>query len=228
MAGAVCENDWRLHDNMLISQIIAAAAPTTSRALRRWVFGLGGLGFIPLGLVDSSIIPVPGSMDVLTIVLSARNSDLWVYYAVMATVGSVIGAYVTYRLARRGGKATLGRKVSPRKLERAQKLFGRWGFGALAIAAVLPPPVPIVPVILAAGAMHYSSTKFLSALTMGRIVRYSILGYLGARYGRHTMILMLRHLHYTLIAAIALVAISVMVGIVFLVSERKNKKSAAA
>jgi membrane protein DedA with SNARE-associated domain len=81
---------------------------------------------------------------------------------------------------------------------------------------------------LAAGAMHYSSTKFLSALTMGRIVRYSILGYLGARYGRHTMILMLRHPHYTLIAVIALLAIAAMVGVVFLVSERKNEKSAGA
>jgi hypothetical protein len=42
--------------------------------------------------------------DVLTIVLSARNPQLWSYYALMATLGSVIGGFVTYRLARKGGE----------------------------------------------------------------------------------------------------------------------------
>jgi membrane protein YqaA with SNARE-associated domain len=68
--------------------------------MRRWIFHVGGLGFIPLGLLDGSVIPLPGSMDVLTIILSARQHELWFYCALMATVGSVIGGYVTYRLAR--------------------------------------------------------------------------------------------------------------------------------
>src|SRR5580693_7185847 len=95
---------------MLTRQMVALAAPTVAHSFRRWIFHLGGLGFIPLGLLDGSVIPLPGSMDVLTIFLSARTPELWVYYAVMATVGSVIGGYVTYRLARKGGKETLERK----------------------------------------------------------------------------------------------------------------------
>jgi len=66
---------------MITRQILAIAAPTVARSLRRWIFHLGGLGFIPLGLLDNSVIPLPGSMDVLTIVLSARRPELWLYYA---------------------------------------------------------------------------------------------------------------------------------------------------
>ncbi len=65
---------------MLSRQILAIVALTVVRSVRRWIFHLGGLGFIPLGLLDSSVIPLPGSMDVLTIVLSAGNQGLWLHY----------------------------------------------------------------------------------------------------------------------------------------------------
>jgi len=211
---------------MLNHQMVAAIAPTMARSARHWIVHLGGLGFIPLGLIDSSIIPLPGSMDVLTIVLSARNGDFWFYYAVMATVGSVLGGYVTYRLARKGGKETLARKFPRGKLERSYKIFGRWGFGAIAIPALLPPPAPMVPFLLAAGAMQYSVNKFLVALTLGRIVRYSILAYLAARYGRHRLTFISHLRHPILIVAIALIATAVVVFVVIVASKRK--KSAAA
>src|ERR1700687_886107 len=211
---------------MLHRQLIAAVAPTVARSARHWIFQLGGLGFIPLGLLDSSILPLPGSMDVLTIVLSARHGELWSYYALMATLGSVIGGYVTYRLARKGGKETLARKFPRRKLEKTYKIFGRWGFGAIAIPALLPPPAPMVPFLLAAGAMQYSVGKFLAALTLGRIVRYSILAYLAARYGRHMLTFIAQVRHPILIAAIALLATAVVVFVVILGSKRKKSASA--
>ena len=207
---------------MLNHQMIAAVAPTMARSARRWIFHLGGLGFIPLGLLDSSLIPLPGSMDVLTIVLSARHGELWFYYALMATIGSVIGGYVTYRLARKGGKETLARKFPRRKLEKIYKIFARWGFGAIALPALLPPPAPMVPFLLAAGAMQYSVNKFLVALTLGRIVRYSILAYLAARYGRHMLTSISQLRHPILIVAIALIATAVVVLVVILASKRKR------
>jgi len=211
---------------MVNRQMMVAVAPTVARSASRWIFHLGGLGFIPLGLLDSSILPLPGSMDVLTIVLSARHGELWSYYAVMATVGSVLGGYVTYRLARKGGKETLARKFPQRKLEKIYKIFSRWGFGAIAIPALLPPPAPMVPFLLAAGVMQYSVSKFLAALTLGRIVRYSVLAYLAARYGRHMLTLITQVRHPILIAVIALMAIGVVVFVLILGSKRK--KSAPA
>jgi membrane protein YqaA with SNARE-associated domain len=208
---------------MLTRQILAIAAPTVARSMRRWIFHLGGLGFIPLGLLDSSVIPLPGSMDVLTIVLSARKQELWLYYAFMATVGSVIGGFVTYRIARKGGKETLERKFPARRLEMVYKIFARWGFGAIAIVALLPPPAPMVAIVFAAGAMQYSVKKFLVALTLGRIVRYSLLAFLAARYGRHVLTVIAQHGHLALIAVIGLVTAAIAALIFHLVGKSKKQ-----
>ena len=97
----------------------------------------------------------------LTILLSARNLQLWFYYAVMATLGSVIGGFATYRLARKGGKETLERKFPAITLQKVYKIFARWGFKAIAIVALLPPPAPVVVFVVAAGAMQYPLKKFM-------------------------------------------------------------------
>jgi membrane protein YqaA with SNARE-associated domain len=208
---------------MLTRQIFAFVAPTVARSVRRWIFHLGGLGFIPLGLIDSSLIPLPGSMDVLTILLSARKQELWLYYALMATVGSVIGGFVTYRLARKGGKETLERKFPAGTLEKVYGIFGRWGFGAIAIVALLPPPAPMVAFVFAAGAMQYSVKKFLVALTLGRFVRYSILAFLAARYGQRMLRVISQYRHPVLIAVIGLIAAAMAALIFMLVSKRKKR-----
>jgi membrane protein YqaA with SNARE-associated domain len=211
---------------MIARQILAFMAPTVAHSVRRWIFHLGGLGFIPLGLLDNSVIPLPGSMDVLTIVLSARKQELWLYYALMATIGSVIGGYVTYRLARKGGKETLERKFPARTLDKVYSIFGRWGFGAIAIAALLPPPVPMVPFLFAAGAMQYSVGKFLVALTVGRIVRYSFLAFLAAHYGRQVLTVMSQLGHPVLITVIALIAAAIAALLLILVRKHNKRGSA--
>jgi len=209
---------------MIGRQILVIVAPTVARSVRRWIFHLGGLGFIPLGLLDSSVIPLPGSMDILTIVLSARKKELWLYYALMATIGSVIGGYATYRLARKGGKEALERKFSARTLDKVYRVFGRWGFGAIAIAALLPPPVPMVPFVFAAGAMQYSVGKFLVALTTGRIVRYSLLAFLAAHYGRRMLTTVMSRLeHPVLIAIIGLIAAAIAAFIFILLRKRNTR-----
>jgi membrane protein YqaA with SNARE-associated domain len=213
---------------MIAGQLIAALAPTAARSVRRWLFHLGGLGLIPLGLLDSSVIPLPGSMDVLTIILSARQKDLWLYYALMATAGSVLGGFVTYRLARRGGKATLERRFSRPQVDRVYEIFGRWGFGAIAIPALLPPPMPMVPFLFAAGAMQYPVRKFLAALTLGRIARYMILAYLAALYGRRIIAFIAKHGYPVILAVIGLLLIAAVLVIFYFWRARKSKKRTAS
>jgi len=197
---------------MITGHLIAALLLTAARSVRRWLLHLGGLGLIPLGLLDNSLIPVPGAMDVATIILSARHEQLWLYYALMATAGSVIGGFVTYRLARKGGKEALERRFSRRKVDRVCEIFGRWGFGAIAIPAILPPPMPMVPFLFAAGAMQYPARKFLAALALGRIPRYMILAYLSKRYGRQIIAFIRGHGHPVVLAVIlVLIATSVVI-----------------
>jgi membrane protein YqaA with SNARE-associated domain len=193
--------------------------------MRHWLFHLGGLGLIPLGLLDNSPIPLPGIMDVATILFSARQQQLWLYYALMATVGSVMGGFVSYRLARKGGKAAMERRFSRRRVDKICKIFERWGFSAIAIPALLPPPVPMVPFLLAAGAMQYPVKKFLIALTLGRISRYLILAYLAARYGRHIIAFIAEHGHPVAVAIILLLISSAAVLYYFWGGNKRRKRS---
>ncbi|MGA8491464.1 MAG: VTT domain-containing protein [Terriglobales bacterium] len=146
---------------------------------------LGGVGLVLLGIADNSVVPLTGSMDVLTIWLAARHREPWPYYALMATLGAVLGGYITYALAQKGGKEAMEHKLSKKTATKVHRRLERWGFGAIAIPAILPPPFPFVPFLIAAGALQYSRKKFLAALTVGRGVRYSIAAYLGFLYGNH-------------------------------------------
>lgn len=148
--------------------------------LQRW----GGLGLIALGVLDSSFIPLPGSIDALTVVLSTARKSWWPYYALMATGGSVLGGYLTYRVGQKGGEEALEKKISRDKMERVRRAFEKGGFTAVFVPALLPPPVPMVPFLLTAGAMKYSTRKFLAALTAGRALRYFLLAFLASLYGR--------------------------------------------
>src|SRR5271166_1094192 len=148
--------------------------PLFSVPIWRQLRHLGGVGLILLGLADNSVIPLTGSMDVLTIWLAARHHEPWPYYAFMATVGAVIGGYITYAVARKGGKETMERKLSKKRARQVSRAFERWGFFAVAIPALLPPPFPFVPFLVAAGAGQYSPKRFIGALALGRGVRYTV------------------------------------------------------
>ena len=113
-----------IHPLTPIQPLATFVAPST-RNLTRWLLHLGGIGLIPLGLLDSSVVPIPGSMDVATILLSAREKHLWLYYALMATAGSVLGAFLTFRLARKGGKEALAKKFSKQRVDKVLKTYER-------------------------------------------------------------------------------------------------------
>jgi membrane protein YqaA with SNARE-associated domain len=191
-------------------------AVTAWQQLRR----MGGPGLVLLGIADNSVIPLTGSMDVLTIWLAARHREPWPYYALMATLGAVIGGYITYALARKGGKEAMERKLSKKRAAQFSKAFARWGFAAVAIPAVLPPPFPFVPFLLAAGAMQYSRKKFLAALTLGRGIRYTIGAWLGFHYGRHILRFFSR---YDKLAIAILIVLAIIGAILSLIQYHANK-----
>jgi len=179
------------------------AVVTVKKTILHLVRRLGGPGLIALGLLDNSVVPVPGSMDAATILLAAAHHEPWWYYALMATVGAIIGGYLTYRLGFRGGEQALERRVSKKRAAQVTRTFRRYGFWSVSVAAIVPPPMPAVAVLAAAGALQYPRKKFLAALALGRGVRYTLLAYLGHIYGHKILHWLTRYyqpLLYTLIA----------------------------
>jgi len=228
----------RLHRNSRTTQWSKSASNTAMLSLgpmlivvliQRWVVRLGGPGLVLLGLADNSVVPLTGSMDVLTIWLAASHRDLWPYYAFMATIGAVLGGYITYALGRKGGKEALEHKLNQRKAKKVFAKFDRWGFRTVFVGAILPPPFPLVPVLLAAGALQYPRKKFLGALALGRSLRYLLVAGMGALYGRQITAFFTR---YYKPAVLILVGLALLGGILTLIeylrSREKKKHSTVA
>lgn len=152
-------------------------------SIGQWILRLGGLGLIAVGLIDNSVIPIPGGMDLFVILLTARNRDMWWYYGIMAVVGAVIGGYLTYRLAKKGGKEGFEKRFGKARSQKVYSKFEKGGFSSIVIGSMIPPPFPLVPVLMAAGIMQYSRKKFLAALAIGRGIRFMAVAYLGRLYG---------------------------------------------
>ncbi|NLT67289.1 MAG: hypothetical protein GXX84_11865 [Acidobacteria bacterium] len=148
--------------------------------LRRW----GGGALVLLGLMDGTLIPLPGGTDMCTALLAATHKNLWFYYALMATAGSVSGGYFIYRVARKGGKETLEQRFPKERLDKVYGLFGKWGFGTVLVSALLPPPFPTLPFLAGAGALNYPARKFVIALAAARFIRFVAVAYLASVYGR--------------------------------------------
>jgi membrane protein YqaA with SNARE-associated domain len=172
---------------LLSNFLLAMAKPAAEIHFLRWLRSLGGLGLIPLGVLDNSVVPLPGSMDVFVIVLAADQRDWWPYYAFMATAGSIFGGYLTYRLARGEGKGRLAKRLNRSQMEKVHGAFEKWGAFAITVPAMIPPPFPMTPFLVAAGAAQYSRNKFIAALFLGRGIRYTILAALAAFYGRQIL-----------------------------------------
>lgn len=148
------------------------------------LYGFGGLGVMLLAIGDSSFISVPEGNDLLIVILSAGGSwGTMAYYVAMTTIGSVIGCTLLYSVGRKGGSPILKRRFAADKIERAEKLFKRYGILTVLVPSILPPPLPFKIFVLSAGVFRLNVLSFLVAVVTGRIIRYSMWGVLAVLYG---------------------------------------------
>lgn len=142
----------------------------------------GGWGLLGISFLDSSFVPLPGLNDLLLIHLSAQHPARAVFYAIASTLGSVMGAFVMYGLARGGAKLFAKRQDST-AARRARHWLEHNDFVALLVVSLLPPPSPFKLFLLVAGALRLNPLRFGVALAVGRGLRFGAAAYLGARYG---------------------------------------------
>ena len=179
------------------------------------LFHLGSVGLFFLAILDSSPLPTFGGLDILTAILAASHRNPWYEYAATATAGSIIGAYITFRLARKAGSEYLDKKFKKGTVSKFLDLFKKWGTGTLAASAAIPLPTPTSMFFAAAGASDYSLPKFLIVVGISRAVRYSAIAFVASQYGRG-FIHVLRHptQHWGwLVISMALIAALITAGI---------------
>jgi len=166
--------------NLLVPAARRRAPETFASTIRH----LGAFGLFFLAILDSSPIPTFAGPDILTAVLAASHRNPWYEYAAMATAGSLIGAYFTFRVARKAGFAFLDRKFEKGKVAKFLKFFKKWGTGTLVASAAIPIPSPTSMFFAAAGASDYPIGRFLIVVALARAVRYSAIAIVADIYGR--------------------------------------------
>jgi membrane protein YqaA with SNARE-associated domain len=155
--------------------------------------GFGTMGLFVVSTIDSSIIPLPlpGSTDLLLILLVAHRANP-VLAAIAAIAGSILGGYFTWSAGAKGGEPALHRYLPKRFAKGMSGWVEKNGTLAVTVSALLPPPFPLMPFLLAAGALGVSREKFFVSFSLARAFRYSLVAWLAATYGR-AMVRAFRH-----------------------------------
>ena len=137
--------------------------------------GMAAPMMILVAVADSSLLSLPEVNDIITVLRVAHNPNEVFYFPLLPALGSVIGCLILYRIARQG-RDFITRRFQPKHLEQVERLYRRWGLLALAVPAILPPPLPFKIFVATAGALGYPLKRFIVTILIARLVRYYVWG----------------------------------------------------
>ncbi|GBC73430.1 putative membrane protein [archaeon HR04] len=191
--------------------------------LLRWTrevfMPIGDVGLFILAFIESSVFPVPP--DVLLIALALSNPALALYYATIATIGSVLGGVAGYYIGLKGGRRVAKRIFSERMIERADNYFKEYGVWAVLIAAFSPIPYKVFTI--ASGIFRLSLKGFIIASIIGRGARFYAEGLLIMLWGEQILAFVDENLELVSLA-IAGAIISYLVLRKMLAREKKRRR----
>jgi membrane protein YqaA with SNARE-associated domain len=179
----------------------------------------GGWGLFAMSFLDSSFVPFPGVNDLALIILASRHPARAPFYAFMTTVGSLIGCYVLYGVARGAEKLAEGKSPST-KGNSVRRWRERNDFTTMLVMCLLPPPAPLKISVLTAGALRMNALHFGAALLVGRSLRFAAEAWLGARYGAQGEAYLKKNLEWA-----SLVAILIVIGLTLLSRWWKGRRA---
>ena len=188
-----------------------------------FALGLGGPGLFVAAFLDSSFVSLPQINDLLVVLMVTRNKTWMPYYAGLATLGSVAGCYVIYRLAEKGGETFLRKRLKQGHVDRALAAYKRHGLLALIVPGLLPPPAPFKLFVLAAGLAEVKPSRFVLGVAVSRGARYFTLGILSVYYGDAAIQLMRTRGRDV---ALGLVALIVAAALLFWLVQRLRRRPA--
>jgi len=178
--------------------------------LSHYLISLGPFGLLAIAFLDSVLVPMPGGVDAVLLVLAATRPSWMLIYVAAATIGSTAGCVGLYQLSRRAGKRALSR-FSAKKQKRVKDLIDRYDVMSVLVASLLPPPFPFKLFVVSSGVFRLNLTRFTLAISVGRIIRYLFEGYLAAHYGEHAKEV-LAHYYPSIGIGLAVLIVIVFVG----------------
>jgi membrane protein YqaA with SNARE-associated domain len=174
-----------------------------------------------IGALDSSLLSLPEINDYLVVGRCYKYPTAVFYFPLFAAVGSVLGCWLLYSIMRRGGQAVLRKRFKPESIERVERAYARFGVFAIAIPAILPPPLPFKIFVATAGTLEYPRWKFLLTVMIARSFRYYVEGILAVYYGQRVLLFMKDQglVILSIVAAAAVVAL-----LVYLILNRRKSR----
>jgi membrane protein YqaA with SNARE-associated domain len=149
---------------------------------------LAAPAMIVIGALDSSLLSLPEINDYLVVGRCYKYPTAAFYFPLFAAAGSVIGCNILYTIVRRGGQAVLRKRFKLQSIKRVERAYERFGFLAIGIPAILPPPLPFKIFVATAGALEYPRWKFLLTVMIARSFRYYVEGILAVFYGKRVLL----------------------------------------
>ena len=174
---------------------------------------------IIIGALDSSLLSLPEINDYLVVGRCFKYPTAAFYFPLFAAIGSVIGCNILYSIVRRGGPAVLRKRFPVQSIKRVERAYERFGFLAIGIPAVLPPPLPFKIFVATAGALEYPRWKFLLTVMIARSVRYYVEGILAVFYGQRVLLFLKDNglLILSIVGALILIG-----GVIYLLRWRRS------
>ena len=156
-----------------------------------WVEGFAETDWAILVLIvgtflESLISPIPP--DPLLIAMSVLQPSLAIYFALVATTASVLGALLGHWIGKKYGRLVLRKFVSEDKILVGEKLFDKYGVWAVLLAAITPIPYKVFAIL--AGVLKLDVKRFLIASIIGRGIRYLSFGIVLYFFGEDIRVLM--------------------------------------
>jgi len=148
---------------------------------------VAGPAMILIGALDSSLLSLPEINDYLVIARCYTHPRTVFIFPLFPAIGSVLGCLLLYTILRRGGRAVLHRRFRMDHVLRVEHAYARFGILALAIPALLPPPMPFKIFVATAGALQFPRRRFLLTIMLARSVRYYTEGTLAVFYGERVL-----------------------------------------
>lgn len=121
-----------------------------------------------IAFAESSFFPVPPDVLLIAMALISPKAAFW--FALVCSVGSVLGGALGYFLGWAGGRPLLHRMFSEGKIQVVKDAFERWEVWAIAVAGFTPVPYKVFTI--ASGAFEIPFRPFLAASAASRSARF--------------------------------------------------------
>jgi membrane protein YqaA with SNARE-associated domain len=180
-----------------------------------------GPAMIVIGALDSSLLSLPEINDYLVVARCYTHPKTAFFFPLFPAIGSALGCLLLYTIMQRGGLAVLHRRFRIDRVQRVERAYARFGVLALAVPALLPPPLPFKIFVATAGALQFPRRKFLLTILIARSIRYYTEGILAVYYGAAV----LRFLKDNGLLIVSIAAGVVLIGLAIYLITRRGRRA---